>query len=123
MEYDKFGTNKDSRFYSRPNGIGRAVGHAGGVGPEEKTKEEDRMAWIEVVDQRDADEKLSRAYGEVAAHLGRVANILKVHSVRPEVMTAHLALYRELMFGRSELTRDERELIAVTVSAANQCDY
>jgi alkylhydroperoxidase family enzyme len=38
-------------------------------------------------------------------------------------MRAHLALYRELMFGRSELTRAEREMIAVAVSVVNHCHY
>lgn len=81
------------------------------------------MAWIEVVDEQEADSKLSEAYAKVAASRGRVANILKVHSIHPEAMTAHLALYRELMFGRSELTRPERELIAVAVSVVNHCHY
>jgi alkylhydroperoxidase family enzyme len=30
--------------------------------------------------------------------------------------------YRELMFGDSELSREERELLAVVVSAANKCE-
>ena len=81
------------------------------------------MTWIKVVDDAEADEKLSQAYSGVGAARGQVANILKVHSVHPEVMTAHLALYKELMFGRSELARHERELIAVSVSVANHCHY
>lgn len=81
------------------------------------------MAWIEVVDEQEADSKLREAYSKVAAARGRVANILKVHSIHPEAMTAHFALYRELMFGRSELTRPERELIAVAVSVVNHCHY
>jgi alkylhydroperoxidase family enzyme len=38
-------------------------------------------------------------------------------------MRAHVALYRTIMFGRSPLTRAEREAIAVAVSAANDCHY
>lgn len=81
------------------------------------------MSWIETIEEESADDALRRAYEMAGAARGRVANILKVHSLRPEVMTAHLALYRELMFGRSELTRAEREMIAVSVSAANNCHY
>lgn len=81
------------------------------------------MAWIEVVDEAESDGRLREAYREVGDARGRVANILKVHSVHPEVMEAHLALYRELMFGRSPLSREERELIAVAVSVANECHY
>ncbi len=90
--------------------------HRPNVGP-------NQMAWIKVIEEPDADEALREAYREAARARGQVANILKVHSVHPEAMTAHLALYRELMFGRSELTRAERELIAVAVSAANRCHY
>ncbi len=81
------------------------------------------MAWIRVIDEPKADERLKRSYDEVRAARGVVANILKIHSVHPEVMTAHLHLYRELMFGRSELSRAERETIAVAVSVLNHCHY
>jgi uncharacterized peroxidase-related enzyme len=81
------------------------------------------MAWIEVIEESDAGDELREAYGQASKSRGQVANILKVHSIHPAAMTAHLALYRELMFGRSELTRQERELIAVAVSVANRCHY
>jgi len=81
------------------------------------------MSWIKVIDETQADETLKQSYDEVRAGRGIVANILKIHSVHPEVMTAHLRLYRELMFGRSELTRAEREMIAVAVSVVNHCHY
>jgi alkylhydroperoxidase family enzyme len=38
-------------------------------------------------------------------------------------MRAHLGLYRTIMFGDSPLTRAEREVMAVTVSAVNDCHY
>ena len=34
-----------------------------------------------------------------------------------------LGLYREVMFGRSELSRADREFLAVVVSRANDCHY
>jgi len=46
-----------------------------------------------------------------------------VHGVRPKVLEAHLDLYREVMFGESELSRAERETVAVAVSSANECFY
>jgi len=81
------------------------------------------MSFIRVVPPADADSSLSAAYGEVAGARGRVANILAVHSVHPEVMLRHLRLYQEIMFGESEITRLERETMAVAVSAANHCRY
>jgi uncharacterized peroxidase-related enzyme len=81
------------------------------------------MAWIKVIDEEQADGALREAYDQVGKVRGIVANILKIHSLHPKMMTTHLALYRELMFGPSELTRAEREMIAVSVSVANHCHY
>lgn len=81
------------------------------------------MAYIRTTDPDAAEGELAAAYDTVRGARGSVANILQVHSVAPRAMLAHLNLYRELMFGRSELTRAERETIAVTVSVANQCHY
>lgn len=81
------------------------------------------MSWIKIIEPPDADSELDAAYSTVGAARGTVANILKVHSIRPRAMTAHLQLYRELMFGKSELSRREREMIGVAVSAANACYY
>jgi uncharacterized peroxidase-related enzyme len=81
------------------------------------------VAWIRVIDEPEAEGELQRAYADVRSNRGHVANILKIHSVHPAVMSAHVGLYRELMFGPSELSRADRELIAVAVSAVNHCHY
>ena len=41
------------------------------------------MAWIDVVDEAEAEGTLREAYASVAAARGRVANILKIHSLSP----------------------------------------
>ncbi len=50
-------------------------------------------------------------------------NILQIHSVHSQTMRLHYDIYRELMYGKGELTRIQREMIAVVVSAHNQCHY
>lgn len=50
-------------------------------------------------------------------------NIVQIHSVHPAVMRAHYELYRELMHRPGPLSRRQRELIAVRVSALNECHY
>jgi alkylhydroperoxidase family enzyme len=50
-------------------------------------------------------------------------NVLVSHSLNPDALSAHRALYRVVMFGPSGLSRAEREAIAVAVSAANDCHY
>lgn len=81
------------------------------------------MAYIQTIDREVACGELAAAYETVSGARGAVANILGIHGIQPRVMLAHLALYTELMFGRSELTRPEREMIAVAVSVANHCHY
>jgi uncharacterized peroxidase-related enzyme len=81
------------------------------------------MFWIEEVDVSNADGKLAEIYAALIKQRGKVSNILKVHSLNPEAMGNHLDLYMTLMFGKSGLSRAEREAIAVVVSANNDCEY
>jgi len=81
------------------------------------------MAWIRIVDDAEATGQLKEIYDQIRGKRGKVANIIKVQSLNPEAMKAHMDLYYCLMFGKSGLTRPERELIAVVVSAANRCIY
>ena len=50
-------------------------------------------------------------------------NIIRIHSLNPRSMRDHHQLYAHLMRGPSPLSRVQREMIAVTVSAANHCFY
>ena len=50
-------------------------------------------------------------------------NIIQIHAVHPAVMRQHYELYRQLMHRDGPLSRRERELIGVRVSALNQCHY
>ncbi len=50
-------------------------------------------------------------------------NIIRIHGVHSRTMRHHLDLYRELMHGPGPLTRVQREMIAVVVSAKNDCFY
>jgi len=81
------------------------------------------MSWITEIEVDDADGKLEEMYDELTARRGKVSNILKVHSLNPDAMGNHLELYMTLMFGKSGLTRAEREAVAVVVSATNECAY
>jgi hypothetical protein len=50
-------------------------------------------------------------------------NILRIHGVHTATMRHHYELYAELMRGPGPLTRAQREMIAVVVSAENGCHY
>jgi alkylhydroperoxidase family enzyme len=82
-----------------------------------------RVAWIRIVPEEKAEGDVRAAYDVAASARGNVAEILRVHSVHPQALLDHLHLYRELMFGESELTRVERETLAVAVSGINRCRY
>jgi uncharacterized peroxidase-related enzyme len=81
------------------------------------------MSWIDEVEISEADGRLAEIYAELIQKRGKVSNILKVHSLNPEAMANHLDLYMTMMFGKSGLSRAEREAIAVVVSATNECPY
>ena len=81
------------------------------------------MAWIKIIDEQNAEGSLKEQYDQLIEPWGGVDNILKIHSLNPESLAAHVKLYKTLMYGKSPLRRTEREMIAVVVSAINQCHY
>jgi len=81
------------------------------------------MAWIRTTDEAEAGGNLKQLYDEQRRQAGAVANILKIHSLAPDVLKAHLALYQAAMYAPGELSRVQREMIAVVVSASNGCHY
>ena len=78
------------------------------------------MAWIKVIDEPNAEGALETIYKRLG---GKVDNILKIHSLHPESLDAHIGIYKNIMYGRGPLSRSEREMVAVVVSVANQCHY
>lgn len=54
---------------------------------------------------------------------GRVDHILGVHSLHPQGLAAHLAVYRAAMAGTPGLRKVDREMIALVVSQTNSCHY
>ncbi len=50
-------------------------------------------------------------------------NILRIHGVHSAMIKLHYDMYRELMYSQGPLSRKQREMIGVTVSARNACRY
>ena len=59
----------------------------------------------------------------VKEKIGFVPNVLNAFSKFPKQFEGFTKLYNSLMLGESGLSKLEREMIAVTVSAENQCFY
>ena len=81
------------------------------------------MAWITEIDEREAEGSLKEQYSKLKEPWGGIDNILKIHSLNPESLAAHVQLYKTVMFGKSPIPRIDREMIALVVSSINQCHY
>ena len=81
------------------------------------------MAWIETIEEDSAQGELKAIYEQQRKLAGNLANILKIHSLVPDVLKAHLAIYQAAMHVPGDLSRVHREMIAVAVSTANRCQY
>lgn len=81
------------------------------------------MAWIKIIQEGEAEGKLKELYEKLSEPGGGVDNIMKIHSLNPPSLVGHYELYKTLMHRRSDLTRVQREMIAVVVSALNRCHY
>ncbi|WP_138430962.1 peroxidase-related enzyme [Fodinibius saliphilus] len=81
------------------------------------------MAFIDIIEPQEATGELKKIYEELEEQRGKLAQIHKIQSLNPESIMKHMDLYMSIMFGRSPLKRAQREMIAVVVSAANNCDY
>lgn len=55
--------------------------------------------------------------------LGMIPNVLTAYSQNLKQLEGFTRLYNELMLGEGELTKLEREMVAVVVSSENKCYY
>jgi uncharacterized peroxidase-related enzyme len=78
---------------------------------------------LRLIEEGEATGAVKAEYDAAIARAGKVFNIVKAMSLNPGTLRASMDLYREIMFAPSELTRAERELLAVVVSRANDCHY
>ena len=81
------------------------------------------MAWIEIINEREADGRLKSIYEVAVKRAGRVFDILKLQSQSPAALEASMRLYKATMREESPLTRGQREMLAVVVSKINGCHY
>ena len=81
------------------------------------------MSWIRTISKDDAEGRLAELYRKLAPGDEPLDNILAIHSLHPRSLEDHFGLYKTLMYGPGSLSRRERELVAVAVSAANECHY
>jgi len=81
------------------------------------------VPFLRLIPVSEATGLLKEEFDAAVARAGKVFNIVQAMSLRPAVLRESMHLYREVMFGDSGLSRQERELLAVVVSRENDCHY
>ena len=82
------------------------------------------MAWITTIDPENATGELAQIYQDLEREHGGIDNIMKMHSLRPTTLTAHVQLYKSVLHAREhEVERWFLEALGVLVSSLNQCNY
>ncbi len=81
------------------------------------------MAYIDTIEIEDAEGIVKQEYDKGNRRTGRVFNILKIMSRSPLALKESMRMYLAIMYGESELSRAQREMLATVVSQVNHCYY
>lgn len=69
------------------------------------------------------DDDIGAYFDKCTDKLGLIPNVLQSYAFDQAKLRAFMAMYNDLMLAPSGLTKTEREMIAVAVSAENRCVY
>ena len=81
------------------------------------------MPYIDIIPLKRATGLLKKQYEAALARAGRIWGIVSIMSSNPRAMKVSMDFYKTLMYGPSPLSRCQREMLAVVVSATNHCVY
>ncbi|MXX36583.1 MAG: hypothetical protein F4Y91_20740 [Gemmatimonadetes bacterium] len=81
------------------------------------------MPYIDIIPLKRATGLLKKQYEAALARAGRIWGIVSIMSPNPRAMKVSMDFYKTLMYGPSPLSRSQREMLAVVVSATNHCVY
>ena len=81
------------------------------------------MAFIKLFDFQNSTGLLRKEYEKGLRRAGRIWNVLTIQSQTPEILRDSMRLYNSTMFGNVDISRFDRELLAVVTSVANECEY
>jgi uncharacterized peroxidase-related enzyme len=81
------------------------------------------MAWVPTVPEEQASGALIEVYRRARERAGKVPNIARVQSLRPDTTASGFDLYCQIMDAPTGLSKRERVLIATVVSKVNGCLY
>ncbi|MEM7126888.1 MAG: peroxidase-related enzyme [Chloroflexota bacterium] len=78
---------------------------------------------IDLPSRDELPEDLQKYFNVCEEKLGMIPNVLAAYTHNPDQLRAFSRFYNTLMLGESELSKLEREMIAVVVSSHNYCFY
>jgi alkylhydroperoxidase family enzyme len=81
------------------------------------------MPYIHQVPVDQATGFLKKLFDSALERAGRIWHIVHIMSLNPRAMDASMKFYGAIMFGRSPLSRVQREMLATVTSKANDCFY
>ncbi|WP_342640378.1 peroxidase-related enzyme [Rhodoligotrophos ferricapiens] len=83
----------------------------------------DKVMALDLPKQGELTERQQSYFAKCEEKLGFIPNVLKAYAFDPAKLQAFIDMYNDLMLGDSNLTKLEREMIAVAVSSVNHCYY
>jgi uncharacterized peroxidase-related enzyme len=84
---------------------------------------EQRLTWLDVPPEDEVPDEVKELWAAPLERLGFVPNVMRIFALRPDHLLRWWSYYDELLRGESGLTKAQREMIAVVVSATNRCHY
>src|SRR5690348_7097012 len=81
----------------------------------------ERISWFPIPKEEDLDPRVAALVKLQREKLGAPNNVVRCHAWHPEAMLRWLDLYDYINKGPSGLSRIEREMVGVVVSAENRC--
>lgn len=83
----------------------------------------ERISRLRVPDEAALPEDIAAQFEQMRIKPGFVPNVYCAYTLRPQQLRGFMALYDSIMMDDSGLSKAEREMIAVAVSAQNHCFY
>ena len=82
------------------------------------------MSWVKIIDYENSTGVLRDIYDRIKGKDNYIDNVLKVHSLRPHTLEAHMKLYKNVLHHKdNRLPRWFMEALGIYVSLLNKCSY
>jgi uncharacterized peroxidase-related enzyme len=81
------------------------------------------ISWLPVPGAGDVPEDVATLWAKAERKIGHVPNVMRTFALRPDHLLKWFAHYDQLMRGESGLSKEQREMIGIVVSATNRCHY